>query len=211
MIQRLDRHTDPEPVWAALQRAEGLLAYDVGTNIGQSTRVLAKRFAKVVAFEPCVESYEILAKEMARDLQDDRVLALCLAVSSKDGELELQEAERSVGTGQLVSHEGLHWGPLVGSRTVPARTLDSLVLEHGVPDFVKIDTEGHEVQVVEGGTALFGESHPPVIVEVHRRENEAPLRALLADYDLVKVEHTQLRVESPIRLDHFWLLSKELT
>jgi hypothetical protein len=37
-----------------------------------------------------------------------------------------------------------------GSIEVPVRTLDQLIAQHGVPDFVKIDVEGYELQVLQG-------------------------------------------------------------
>lgn len=204
MIQRLDRHTDPEPVWNAIKAASGKRAFEIGANIGQAARIMHRGFEEIIAFEPCLESYEILAKESTY-----KVTAVLCAVSDHDGELVLQEAATSISTGQLVSHEGLHWGPLVGTRTVPCLTLDTLSVEYGPPDFIKIDTEGHEVEVVRGGSRVFT-AKPTVVIEVHRQENEAPLRELLPHYDLVKVEHWGLRPHSPIRQNHFWLCSKEL-
>ena len=32
-------------------------------------------------------------------------------------------------------------------------TLDALIAEHGLPDFIKIDTEGHEAAVLQGLSA----------------------------------------------------------
>jgi hypothetical protein len=33
---------------------------------------------------------------------------------------------------------------------VPVTTLDALIAEHGMPDFVKIDVEGHELEALRG-------------------------------------------------------------
>jgi len=39
---------------------------------------------------------------------------------------------------------------------VPVTTLDEIALEHGMPDLVKIDVEGYEIEVLEGAQSLFG-------------------------------------------------------
>jgi FkbM family methyltransferase len=201
VISRLDHHKDQAGAWDVLTAASGELAFDIGANIGQAARVLAAGFKKVIAFEPCIESFEILTVEAAYN-----VTPIQLAVSSASGRVELEEHAVSISTGQLTTSDGLHWGPKVGSRTVPSRTLDSLADDFGLPDFVKIDTEGHEVEVVRGGLGCLRHI-PGVIIEVHRAENETLIRELLPDRDWTLLIH-DLRISPPIRQNHFWMVSR---
>lgn len=203
-MRRLDDHQDQAGAWLVLAQATGRMAFDVGANVGQSTRVLARNFDHVVAFEPCQESFEILAIEA-----EEHVTPVCAAVSARDGEIALDEAAMSIATGQLVTGPGLAlWGERVGRRTVPAVTLDSMTEHFGYPDFLKVDVEGHEVEVLRGAQKLLCASHPEVIVEIHQEDNEAPVRALLAGYDLVKLTHGDyVRPGGEIHRNHFWLSS----
>jgi FkbM family methyltransferase len=203
VITRLDEHRDQRG-WDILETASGDLAFDIGANIGQSTRVLARNFAVVVALEPCAESFAILDEEM-----DKNVVCLPCAASDHDGHLTLDEAATSIRTGQLVTGPGLPmWGQRVGRRKVRAVTLDSLLLTYGVPDFVKVDVEGAECLVLAGGRRLFAEHHPAVHIEVHRAENEELVRALLPGYDLTKLTHgPYVRQGGEVHRNHFWMVS----
>jgi FkbM family methyltransferase len=205
MIHRLDTHQDQAGAWDVLLAASGKLAFDIGANLGQSTRVLARNFTQVVALEPCAESYEILATEMP-----ENVFTLEAAASDHHGHVTLDEADRSIGTGQLVTGPGLPmWGERTGTRTVPCTTLDSLARLFGAPDFVKIDTEGSEVAVLAGARQVFNEARPRVIVEVHRAENETPVRDLLPGYRLVKLTHGDyVRQGGPVHTNHFWIVDE---
>lgn len=200
MIQELRHHHDQAGAWDVLRAAKGTLAFDVGANIGQASRVLAQGFVNVVAFEPCRESYEILKAEMPPN-----VVTREIAVTSHDGTLTLSETAEAIRTGQLTTGEGLHWGPIMGSREVPCLTLDSLAEEFGFPDMLKIDVEGHEVEVVRGGMSVF-EKEPQVIIEVHRAEHEQVIRGLLP-WDWTKLTHHS-GIDSFIRENHFWIVSQ---
>jgi FkbM family methyltransferase len=205
MITRLDAHRD-QRTWDILSAAHGSCAWDVGANIGQSTRVLARHFDRVLAFEPCAESYCILHDEMP-----DNVECLPFAVGRRDGTVRLDVAEYSIGTGQLVApgRPLPGWGDRKGSRRVPCRSLDSLLRHNPPPDFVKIDTEGGEVEVLTGGRRLFSEVRPAVVVEVHREEHGPMVRELLPGYELAEYRHGDyVTYGGRVWRNHYWLASE---
>ena len=199
-LQRLAESTDPPAVRAALGAAVGRCAFDVGANHGQSARVLAAHFEQVVSFEPCHESYVLL-----EDNVPDNVMPQPYAVTAHNGPLALTETENSIRTGQLTSGVGLNWGPKVGMRQVEGFTLDTLCLRlKMVPDFVKIDVEGHEAEVVKGGLGLFLGPAPTVLIEVHNHRYEKPIRDQLRHYDFEVLErglHPGLDESE----GHFWM------
>jgi FkbM family methyltransferase len=195
-VQRLPDVTDAPTFWGLLGSFSGDLAFDVGANIGQAARVLAPRFARVVSFEPCEESVSVLEAEKPANVE-----VWPVAVSSVAGEVELDECASSIRTGQLTTGTGLGWGPIIGSRLVPSTTLDEAVAHMGVPDLVKVDTEGHEVQVLEGGPGLIGERRSVLLIEVHDQLNEAPIRRLLDGWRVERIGHDYL----PGEPDHFYL------
>lgn len=199
---RLDGHEDQAGAWDVLKNAHGSLAWDVGANIGQSTQVLARNFETVIAFEPCEESASILRAEAPGNV---RVIEA--AVSSEVGVIQLEEAERSIRTGQLVTGVGLPiWGERLGLRTVPSITLDSRADER--PDFIKVDTEGHEVEVVRGGLTAFA-SCPSVIIECHRAENEGPIREMLPMFEWEVLRHGDyVRKDGPLYAHHYWIVGR---
>ena len=88
-------------------------------------------------------------------------------------------------------------------REVPALTLDDAVERHGRPDFIKIDVEGHEVKVIEGGKQFFAENSPALFIEVHGAELGVQVRDLLPGYKWERFDHT----DAPdVWLEnHYWL------
>ena len=204
MVKRWPGRTDPHVVWDHYDDYAGELAFDVGANIGQVAKLIAPRFERVVSFEPCAESYAILAAEAPAN-----VTALPWAVSDTDGPITLYEAHESIQTGQLVSGEGLYWGPIEGERRVEAFTLDSLAAIHGTPDFIKVDTEGHELQVLSGARATLA-SRPTLLIEVHHAEAGKAILAILGDiggYDVSTICH-EGRPESLAVENHWWIKAR---
>lgn len=202
MILRMDEHRDQRG-WDILEGATGHQAFDIGANIGQSTRVLARGFTAVVALEPCWESFDILEQEMPVN-----VTPLRLAAADHAGELVLDEAERSLLSGQLVTGEGLPmWGERKGTRTVACVTVDQLTDTYGRPDFIKVDTEGGEVSVLRGAARTLAEHRPRLLVEMHRAEHDEPVREMLAGYHLTELRHgSYVRPGGPTYLNHYWLV-----
>jgi FkbM family methyltransferase len=141
--------------------------YDVGSNWGYFSVLAASRpgfRGKVHAFEPWPDSFRDLCSIVEQ---------LGLASRIACNNFALGEAPCSA-TMTAGSHSGLARiaaGAGKNSTTrVEVRTLDELALDP--PSLIKIDTEGHEENVLRGGARLL-EAHRPTVIFEHRRENDA--------------------------------------
>lgn len=203
-MNRIDFQSDPLVIWERFFDYSGDVAFDVGANGGMVSAILAENFKKVVAFEPHPDSFEALS-ELGPPIVPQR-----LALSDHSGEVTLARAEHTERMGEYVTGDSLQvtWGRHTAADVVPCSTLSAQAEIHGIPDFVKIDTEGHEVQVVWGGLYVFNEHKPDLLIEVHAEENEDKLRSLLLDYHLERIDHPGYREDSYERANHFFLVSR---
>lgn len=113
--------------------------------------------AQVFIFEPDEINYRHLARNV--ELNDlPNVTPVKMAISNKDGETVFGGHEG--GTGGKIGK---------GFRYVQSRRLDSFIRENNlIPDLFKIDVEGAEAMVIEGGEEFFsGTAKPEIFLEVH--------------------------------------------
>lgn len=150
-------------------------AVDIGANVGLWTRVMAACFDRVTAFEPnpeCWEAFWLNVPErqgfvdrFASIDQDRRIKLHPLALGAEAGEVRLFTKRRSTAFTRVKDD---------GDTAVEQRTLDSFDL-HDV-DFIKIDVEGWEHNVVKGGVETIRRCKPVMIVE--QKPNNAELHGL---------------------------------
>jgi hypothetical protein len=62
-------------------------------------------------------------------------------------------------------------------------TLDRAAQQHFLPDFIKMDIEGAEVQALRGATNILYERKPAMIIETHGLEVEAACLSILREHD----------------------------
>lgn len=205
MNYSLEDLTDTREIHDLYPQLHGELAFDVGANGGHVANILAQRFTSVVACEPSDEPYRYLVGHAV-----ENVKPLNVAVSSHDGPLALQQREMSEQRGYLFTGNTLReWGNLVAEVEVEGVTLDTLTDTYGTPDFVKVDTEGHEVLVVRGGKRTFA-SRPQFLIEIHSVDAGAEIAGTLTGWDLAfrEVRHEGRKAGSPGWLNHYWFVSQ---
>lgn len=137
---------------------EGSVFIDVGANIGYFTRMashLVGHNGMVYAFEPLPEAYALL-RENTKDQSNVKVLPF--AVADLPGETEFY-VSRSGDRSSLLPVEA------VRVIKVKSLTLDSLLSEISRVDLVKIDVEGYETMVLQGGKQLIRQCRPIVLFE----------------------------------------------
>jgi len=134
--------------------APGDLCFDIGANLGN--RVLGFRAldCKVVALEP--QSYCFSKLERGFGV-DNQVVLINQAVGRVPGEMNLHISPNHVLSSfsekfiQRTSESGRFaknkWSKI---QKCQVTTLDELIVAHGVPDFIKIDVEGFESEVLAG-------------------------------------------------------------
>lgn len=175
MVVKVLEHTDPAEVrdalWAGFKPVS--VGFDVGANCGQSVPDLLRFCSKVVSLEPSGDSYAELVR---RYTKEPRVTCRRFAVSDHDGKVELACLPgRPAETGQLVTPglKGMEWDPgdwddpSITRDSFTAKTMDWLAGQFGMPGFVKVDTEGHEEQVLRGATRVLGARRTDWLIEFH--------------------------------------------
>lgn len=126
-------------------------AVDVGAHCGLWSRVMARCFTMVSAFEPVLE-HRICFDENLRGAANITLHAC--ALGEREGLVTLHTGQASSGD-TYVQKDGEHGANL--------RTLDSFDL---LPiDFLKIDCEGYEKFVLMGGEKTIRRDKPCIIVE----------------------------------------------
>lgn len=216
----LDRGAPEDPIEIELiqwEGAEGEVAWDVGSNMGQSVgRMLARGFTEIMAFEPAAESYAVLVRDFGAN---PAVKTFNVAVSDHEGSLVLAERQAPLLTGQLTAldmpyrGEGAgqpgmaNWGPDIGTRTIRCDTLDNIAAQYGVPDFIKVDTEGHEGQVLDGADTVLADGSARWLIEFHTGPLHDKCIALLeaSGYEPVTLRHPHYPEGTHMWTEHGWI------
>lgn len=198
-------------LWRGFGGKEG---WDVGGNCGQTILDMVWSFDHVTSFEPSPDSFE--AAQLTVRTHHLNASLLNIALSDRDGELILAyPAQEQKETGQLVTigTRGMEWepedweAPELEKVTVACRKADSVAAERDIPDFMKVDTEGHELHVLLGAQQILARGKTDILLEFHTPQNHQACQVMLEtfDYAVEVVRHPHYAPESHMWHQHGWL------
>jgi FkbM family methyltransferase len=143
-----------------LGRADSLVVFDVGANVGDYTRLANSTLSPHVhihAFEPSLKTYARLAESAAGLLT---VTSHNFGLGAHDGFATLYSNPDAGGLASVYKRDLNHLGLSLDSQeVVRLRTLDSVCLEHSVDriHLLKLDVEGNELDVLLAAKRLLVE------------------------------------------------------
>jgi len=154
---------------------------DIGSNIGQWTRPLTKKFDSVICFEPNPNFRECFN----RNITETNVVLWPYGLSDRE-----HRGQQDFNSTILNESEG----------DIECRTLDSFGLTN--VDFVKIDVDGFEVPLLEGARDTLTKNNAVVNIEMKRDKRSSTVRR--AEEILRDLGY---RYEKRTKSDEVWLKS----
>lgn len=131
--------------------------FDIGANTGQWTAPALKinPTVKIHCFEPCKNTFE----ELLSQRFPANVICNNFGMSSRSGEAKIFVFDKCTAMNSLYAREGLDGFDLSTQHeeNILLDTVDRYCLEHGIEtvDLVKMDVEGHEIEVCRGMTRML--------------------------------------------------------
>lgn len=145
------------------------IALDVGANLGLTALALSRiaQQGRVLAFEPVAAAYALLARNIinnATSQQTNNIDAFNIALGNSNGFANMFVNDRNYATSFVVNTSTEQ-----KAGQVPLQRLDDFVTQQGITrvDFIKIDVEGFELDVLAGASALLARDKPTVLLEMN--------------------------------------------
>ncbi len=159
----------------------GTVVFDLGANYGFYSMPAAREGADVFAFEPDKENAKALARHAVMNDLLSHIHIVPSAVYSYTGKIELEPPD--IGS----SHGNAHTQPR-GSKTLDAAyvtctTLDDFIQSNPKPNFLKMDVEGAESEVLKGVDRLFRTCRPHLLCEIHDQHTASFAEIWLGEHD----------------------------
>lgn len=161
-----------------------MVCIDLGANIGYATLLMLNNVGPngfVYAIEPDPNNLGLLEDNIRDNNFNDTCELIKCAMSNEDGELSFWQSSRPNCSSVLKTKTS------VNEIKVPCYTLNTFLKDRKYPNFIKMDIEGHETQVFEGGLDYFAnnnEGETNILLEVHPQfySDDNDFAAILREY-----------------------------
>ena len=150
--------------------------FDIGASYGLHSLLLLAHGVRVISFEPNPACHEFLKR--LENLNGLQFSVEGTAVGSTDGTAELCFPDTNTWLGSIDPNRirDLSREHELRCVKVPCISLDSYVRKSGlVPDVIKLDTEGSELQILEGASNTLESGKPTLVFECWRNSDREQL------------------------------------
>jgi FkbM family methyltransferase len=132
------------------------VAIDIGANIGNHSLYFSEKFSQVYAFEINTQTYELLNF----NTKNTNITTVNLGLSDVNSVVKFQQDNLNVGHGKIVKESE------DCSLMLKVGTLDSQNLQLDNLKLIKIDVEGHELNVLKGAILTLKKFKPVILFEL---------------------------------------------
>jgi len=144
---------------------EGDAVLDIGANIGYYVLIesqLVGEKGKVYAVEPVRSNFELLEKNVQLNNLKN-VSTFQFAFGEKDAKSEIYVTDKS---NLCAMNRDAVGGKILFTQEVPMLTVDTFFKDKAPPDFIRMDVEGYEYQVVKGMAKTL-KGNIKILIELH--------------------------------------------
>jgi FkbM family methyltransferase len=150
----------------------GQVIFDVGANVGLYVLQFARWSApdgRIFAFEPNPATLPVLRKHIALNDLESRVTVIPKGAGASAGTAALFDSEAGSGLSRIgAPNPGIEIA--VAPTPIALTTIDDYCAESGiVPDWILIDVEGYEYEVLQGAAETLRQPGVHAVVELHPR------------------------------------------
>ncbi len=149
----------------------GMICFDVGSNLGEVALHMAAKVGKsgkIYAFEPSPIEYQRLKLHVEHNKMTDVIEIFPIALSNTIGTARFGFGDEAADNQGLGSFVNLEQKSISLFQDVPTTTIDEFARQKNINriDVIKIDTQGAEIFILEGGGSIFSRCSPDIITEI---------------------------------------------
>ena len=148
------------------------IVFDVGANVGTIALPLSKISKKVYAFEPDSDIFTKLQYNVELNSEIKNIIIVPLALTNNSSKNKVEFYKRASRDGNCMVNSGISGLKkmpfnIISTSSVYCSTIDDFMKDENIQciDFIKIDVEGSEYDVLKGAVKAIEDFKPIIIYE----------------------------------------------